>query len=75
VGRNLHAIHHGRPGVTMLARIAHRVESASRSNLVVSATQMVVYVLKGHDRGAGAPSGPGRVIVPQIAARKLGFSP
>jgi hypothetical protein len=59
----------------MLARIAHRVESASRSNLVVSATQMVVYVLKGHDRGAGAPSGPGRVIVPQIAARKLGFSP
>jgi len=43
---------------------------------VVSATQMVVYVLKGHDRGAGAPSGPaGPVVVPQIAANKPGFSP
>ena len=49
---------------------------------MVSATQMVVYVLKGHDRGTGVPgrrgalwAGPGRVVVPQIAANKPGFSP
>jgi hypothetical protein len=31
--------------------------------------------LKGHDRGAGVPLGPGRVVVPQIAENDLGFSP